>query len=340
MGLRVIGNGDDSLNVAARKNKGSPRAAFEKAGCLSSAQAGSVVGNGLDLDVGKLGGDHAHHFFRVVGALFGTEGLQLDFGVLGELAGQTRILGRHAGTGRAVATGTGRDALLEVALAPQLPAEGDAGFVFGGFGLQFLAGVPGGDVAHVFVGQRSDHAGHDCVVAGGGFAVDRLEIGQLLVDVLFDLAGQIEQYIYKQLTNFKSVDGKPAARDNAIMAGMVAALTDEDMRNVSAWYASQKLKPEAAKNEASIALGRKLWRQGDFKKGIPACAGCHGPAGAGMPAQYPRLAGQFAEYTEVQLKAFRAEERANDPEKMMRMIAAKLSDVEIKAVSDYAAGLR
>ncbi|RKT62435.1 cbb3-type cytochrome c oxidase subunit III [Azonexus fungiphilus] len=154
------------------------------------------------------------------------------------------------------------------------------------------------------------------------------------------LAGQIEQYIYKQLTNFKSVDGKPAARDNAIMAGMVAALSDEDMKNVAAWFASQKLKPEAAKNEASIALGKKLWRQGDFKKGIPACAGCHGPAGAGMPAQYPRLAGQFAEYTEAQLKAFRAEERGNDPEKMMRMIAAKLSDAEIKAVADYAAGLR
>ncbi len=154
------------------------------------------------------------------------------------------------------------------------------------------------------------------------------------------LAGQIEQYLYKQLTNFKSVDGKPAARDNAIMAGMVAALSDEDMKNVAAWFASQKLKPEAAKNEASIALGKKLWRQGDFKKGIPACAGCHGPAGAGMPAQYPRLAGQFAEYTEAQLKAFRAEERGNDPEKMMRMIAAKLSDAEIKAVADYAAGLR
>lgn len=154
------------------------------------------------------------------------------------------------------------------------------------------------------------------------------------------LAGQIEQYLYKQLVNFKAVDGKPAARDNAIMAGMVAALSDEDMKNVAAWYASQKLKPESAKNESTLALGKKLWRQGDFKKGIPACAGCHGPAGAGIPAQYPRLAGQFAEYTEAQLKAFRAEERANDPERMMRMIAAKLSDVEIKAVSDYAAGLR
>jgi cytochrome c553 len=154
------------------------------------------------------------------------------------------------------------------------------------------------------------------------------------------LAGQIEPYLYKQLSNFKAADGKPAARDNAIMAGMVAALSDQDMKNVAAWFASQKLKPAVATDESQIALGQKLWRQGDFKKGIPACAGCHGPAGAGLPAQYPRLSGQFPEYTAAQLKAFRAGERANDPEKMMRMIADKLSDAEIKAVSEYAAGLR
>ena len=155
-----------------------------------------------------------------------------------------------------------------------------------------------------------------------------------------NLAGQVEEYLYKQLKNFKSVDGKPAVRNNAIMAGMAAALSDDDMKNVAAWFASQKQKPAAAKDETQIALGQKIWRQGDFKKGVPACAGCHGPAGAGLPAQYPRLAGQFPEYTEAQLKSFRSEERANDPEKMMRMIAAKLSDVEIKAVSEYAAGLR
>ena len=154
------------------------------------------------------------------------------------------------------------------------------------------------------------------------------------------LAGQVEQYIYKQLSNFKPVGDKPALRDNAIMAGMAAAIDDQGMRDVAAWYASQKLKPEAAKSEASIELGKKLWRQGDFRKGIPACAGCHGPAGAGLPAQYPRLAGQFAAYTENQLKSFRDETRGNDPEKMMRVLAAKLSDVEIKAVADYAAGLR
>ena len=154
------------------------------------------------------------------------------------------------------------------------------------------------------------------------------------------LAQQGEEYIYKQLKNFKAADGKPAARVNPIMGGMVAALSDEDMRNLAAWFSSQKAKPAVAMDESKIALGQKIWRQGDFRKGIPACAGCHGPAGAGLPAQYPRLAGQFPEYTEAQLKTFRTEERNNDPEKMMRMIAAKMSDPEIKAVAEYAAGLR
>ena len=155
-----------------------------------------------------------------------------------------------------------------------------------------------------------------------------------------NLAGQGAEYLYKQLVNFKAADGKPAARNNAIMAGMVAALSDEDMRNLAAWFSGQKLKPAAATDEAKIALGQKIWRQGDFRKGVPACAGCHGPSGAGLPAQYPRLAGQYAEYTEAQLKAFRSGERNNDPEMMMRMVAAKMSDTEIQAVAEYAAGLR
>ena len=155
-----------------------------------------------------------------------------------------------------------------------------------------------------------------------------------------NLAGQGAEYLYKQLVNFKAADGKPAARNNAIMGGMVAALSDDDMKNLAAWFSSQKLKPAVAKDETKVALGQKIWRQGDFKKGVPACAGCHGPAGAGLPAQYPRLAGQYAEYTEAQLKAFRNDERNNDPEKMMRIVAAKMSDAEMKAVAEYAAGLR
>ncbi|MDR2838796.1 MAG: cytochrome c4 [Azonexus sp.] len=154
------------------------------------------------------------------------------------------------------------------------------------------------------------------------------------------LAGQVEEYLYKQLSNFVPVGDKPALRDNPIMFGMAATLDEEGKRNVAAWFASQKLNPAVVQDQSRLPLGQRLWRQGDHKKGIPACAGCHGPAGAGMPAQYPRLAGQFPEYTAIQLKAFRLEERGNDPEKMMRMIAAKLSDAEIQAVSEYAASLR
>ena len=89
-----------------------------------------------------------------------------------------------------------------------------------------------------------------------------------------------------------------------------------------------------------VITGQNLWRKGDFERGIPACAGCHGPSGAGVPNQYPRLSGQYAEYTELQLKNFRSEERSNDSEKIMRTIADKLSDKQIKALADYIAGLR
>ena len=155
-----------------------------------------------------------------------------------------------------------------------------------------------------------------------------------------NLAGQIPEYLAKQLMEFKSVDGKPPVRANPIMAGMAMTVPPEDVKSVAAWFASQTQKPATAKDEKLVAAGQKLWRGGDIAKGIPACAGCHGAAGAGLPAQFPRLAGQYAEYTEVQLKAFRSGERANDAEKMMRTIAAKMSDNEIKAVAEYAAGLR
>lgn len=155
-----------------------------------------------------------------------------------------------------------------------------------------------------------------------------------------NLAGQIPEYLHKQLSNFKSVDGKPAVRNNPIMAGMAAMLSDEDTKSLSVYFSQQTLKPAGAKDEKLVAEGQKLWRMGDFDKGIPACAGCHGAAGAGLPAQYPRLAGQYAEYTETQLKSFRNDERTNDPEKMMRTVAAKLSDRQMKAVAEYAAGLR
>ncbi|MCB1886904.1 MAG: cytochrome c4 [Rhodocyclaceae bacterium] len=149
------------------------------------------------------------------------------------------------------------------------------------------------------------------------------------------LAGQHPTYLYKQLADFKS-----GQRASPIMGAMVASLNDDDMKGLAAHFSAQTLKPESARGTDTVAAGQKLWRAGDKDKGIPACAACHGPAGAGLPAQYPALSGQFAEYIETQLKAFRSGDRANDPSRMMRDIAIKMTDAEIQAVSDYAAGLR
>jgi predicted lipoprotein with Yx(FWY)xxD motif/cytochrome c553 len=114
------------------------------------------------------------------------------------------------------------------------------------------------------------------------------------------------------------------------MGAMVANLNDEDLASLAAYYASQKAKPRSARNKELVVLGQQIYRGGIADKGVPACAACHGATGAGLPVQYPRLAGQHAEYTEAQMKKWRAEERRNDPNKMMRMIAAKMSDKEIQ----------
>lgn len=154
------------------------------------------------------------------------------------------------------------------------------------------------------------------------------------------LAGQHPEYTYKQLMNFKSQGGKPAERNNGVMAGMVANLSQEDMQNLAVYYATQKAKPRAARDAALAKQGEAIYRGGVAGKGVPACAACHSPNGAGMPAQYPRLAGQHTEYTASQLKLFRSGQRANDAVQMMRGVAAKMSDQEIAAVSEYIAGLR
>ena len=155
-----------------------------------------------------------------------------------------------------------------------------------------------------------------------------------------NLAGQIQEYLEKQLHNFKAAPGKKAERENAVMAGMGAGLSPEDIRNVAAFYASQKPKGGASRSKELAYFGQKLYRGGNAVTGVPACAGCHGPSGAGLPAQYPRLAGQFAEYSAAQLKTFHDGQRANDMNRMMRAIASKMSEAEMRAVSDYIAGLR
>ena len=154
------------------------------------------------------------------------------------------------------------------------------------------------------------------------------------------LAGQFSEYLYKQLRNFKAQDGKKAERENPIMAGMVANLSDADMRNVAAYFSEQKLRPDVARDKNLAAAGQKLYRGGNAATGVVACAGCHGPSGAGIPIQYPHIAGQYAQYVESQLKAFRSGARANDPNGMMRGVTARMTDDEIKAVAQYVAGLR
>lgn len=155
------------------------------------------------------------------------------------------------------------------------------------------------------------------------------------------LAGQHPQYLVKQLQDFKA-----DKRKSAVMKGFAAVLSDEDMTNIGAWLSAQKPKAGFAKDKDLVALGERIYRGGIPDRQIAACAGCHSPNGAGIPAQYPRMSGQHADYTEAQLTAFRvgatdakaAGARLNSTP--MRDVAAKMNDREIKAVSDYIAGLR
>ncbi len=147
------------------------------------------------------------------------------------------------------------------------------------------------------------------------------------------LQGQHPEYLVKQLTEYKS-----GLRANAIMSGFASTLSESDMKNVAAFYASKQAKPGFAKSADLAALGEKIYRGGIAERNIPACAACHSPNGAGIPSQYPRMAGQHADYTEAQLVAFRGGLRKNSTQ--MTGVAAKLNDREIKAVSDFTAGLR
>ena len=147
------------------------------------------------------------------------------------------------------------------------------------------------------------------------------------------LSQQHPEYLVKQLAEYKS--GK---RKNAIMQGMAAALSEEDMKNIAFWVTSKKAKPGFAKEKDLVALGEKIYRGGVADRQIPACAGCHSPSGACIPAQCPRLSGQHAEYTATQLTYFRDGIRQNSLQ--MNQVAAKLNDREIRALADYVAGLR
>jgi cytochrome c553 len=155
-----------------------------------------------------------------------------------------------------------------------------------------------------------------------------------------NLAGQQAAYIALQLAHFK--DG---TRPSAIMSGMAQSLTPEDMKALGAYFAQQKPKGLGAKDPTLVASGQKLYRGGNSTTGVPACAACHSPTGVGIPVRYPRLSGQYADYTLAQLQAFKSAQRGADKQgkdvngRVMATIASRMSEAEMRAVADYAAGL-
>jgi cytochrome c553 len=159
--------------------------------------------------------------------------------------------------------------------------------------------------------------------------------GNSVVSVNPKLAGQHAAYITKQLNNFKS-----GLRENAVMAGMVASLTEKDMINLGYYFSEQDILLSAAKENGVGSLGENIFRAGIKSKGVAACASCHGPSGHGIPDKYPRLNAQHSEYTLAQLNSFRLELRKNDPDGVMRTIAQKLTEEEMQSVADYIQGLR
>jgi len=153
------------------------------------------------------------------------------------------------------------------------------------------------------------------------------------------LAGQHAAYLEKQLNNFKlKVGAKEPERNNAIMLGFASTLSEDDIRNIAAFYATQKPTPASPKRKELLVTGAKIYRSGLPERGLPACAGCHSPNAAGVPAQFPRLAGQHSEYTEATLNNFRLGQRKNSAQ--MVTIAGKMTEAEIAAVSEYLASVR
>ena len=174
-------------------------------------------------------------------------------------------------------------------------------------------------------------AGQTKMIEGGCVGCHMMD-GNSVVDQFPKIAGQHEQYIIKQLNEFKTM-----VRKNDLMFGMSVGLTDEDIANLAAFLSTQAATASPA-NESIVALGKDIYNGGNISTGVPACMGCHGPNGSGNPtAKYPALVGQFPAYTAAQLKAFRDGSRSNDMNKMMRSIAVRMTDAEIDAVANYIA---
>lgn len=184
----------------------------------------------------------------------------------------------------------------------------------------------------VFAAGNADAGKAKSVVCGACHGAD----GNSPAPTFPKLAGQGEGYLLKQMKDIKS-----GARAVPTMAGQLDALGDRDLADIAAYFAAQTRSPAAAKKDL-VALGEQVYRAGVREKGIAACTACHSPQGKGnAPARFPSLGGQHPEYIAVQLEAFRNDERVNDGDtRIMRDVAAHLSDKELEAVASYAAGLR
>lgn len=198
-----------------------------------------------------------------------------------------------------------------------------------GFSAQVVAATPVNKVAEQEAAVESKIPKIVTTVCVACHAAD----GNSVISLNPKLAGQHPEYLIKQLTEFKS--GK---RANAVMSGMASMLSDADMKELATYFSAQKQTLGQSKTNGNSSVGEKIYRGGIAASNVPACAGCHGPAGAGLPKQFPRLAGQHADYTLAQLRTFRTGERANAP--MMMAIAARMTDAEMAAVADYMQGLR
>ena len=207
--------------------------------------------------------------------------------------------------------------------------------------LIFLASVP-----HVAKGEMSQNSGtyqgdpnKGKTVAGGVCAGCHGNDGNSIIPTNPILAGQHAAYIQKQLHNFQVKSGdEKAMRENAIMLGFASGLNDEQIADVAAYYNQQKTQPSYTKNKELALIGESIYKGGDVQNGIPACSSCHGPKGAGIPNQYPRIAGQYTEYTTSTLLSYKSGSRANN--KQMMTISKRMSNDQIDAVSEYLAGLR
>ena len=150
------------------------------------------------------------------------------------------------------------------------------------------------------------------------------------------LAGQHPSYILKQLKQFKAGE-----RQNALMSPMAMILADQDMEDLAAYFASQTPRPTAETEPSKLQRGQGIYRAGIASKGVPSCAGCHGPSGRGIPgAAFPMIGGQHAVYAAIQLRSYKSGARATDPNSMMRTIASRLNDDEIDDVASYLQGMR